>query len=109
MFSMTVQLPEGLREFLERRAAECGLDSAASYLVILAREACEREAQARGEVEATLLGSLRSGPPIEVTDAYWEEKGRLLIEGLESGPAVPMTPEFWAEVRSEVRERRGTP
>ena len=74
MSSLTVELPESLRKFVEAQAAERGLGAASDYLVALADEARSRAAKAR--LEAHLLASLRSGPPIEVTDEYWDEELR---------------------------------
>jgi antitoxin ParD1/3/4 len=72
MDSLTVELPEGLRRFLEAEANERGLGTAGDYLVALADQ--ERERKTKARLEAHLLESLRSGPSIEVTDEYWEAK-----------------------------------
>ncbi len=72
MHSLTVELPETLRQFLEAEATAQGLGTAGDYLVTLARQEQARKAKAR--LEAHLLESLRSGPAIEVTDEYWEAK-----------------------------------
>jgi antitoxin ParD1/3/4 len=79
MTTITLSLPESLREFVEEQVAKGGFGSADAFLLALVREAQKREAKAKLEA--------------------------LLLEGLESGPATPMTPEEWADIRREVRER----
>ncbi|MDB5353064.1 MAG: putative addiction module antidote protein family [Planctomycetota bacterium] len=80
MDSLTVELPKGMRQFLESEAAERGLGTAEAYLVELARQEQMRKAKARLEAH--------------------------LLAGLESGPAIPVTPEFWAGLRQGFEERQ---
>ncbi len=79
MSSLTVVLPESLREFVDREATERGLGSPGDYLVALADEA--RKRASRAHLEA------------------------LVAEGIESGPMVEMTADDWADIRREVRGR----
>ncbi len=82
MSSLTIELPESLREFVERQATERGLGTAGDYLVALAGEARRKAAQ--------------------------ERLKELLLEGEESGPAIPATPEFWTQFLSEYDARHGS-
>ena len=76
MTTLQITLPEPLREFLERQVAEGGYPTASDYVQSLLREVQKRKA--KQQVEAMLLDGLKSGEPIEVTAAYWEEKQRQL-------------------------------
>jgi antitoxin ParD1/3/4 len=78
-----VHLPEGLRAFVESRAAEEGFASAAEYIAELVR----RE-------------ELRVGHDLDDPEVL----ERLIVEGLESGPPIEMTPERWQKMREELNE-----
>jgi antitoxin ParD1/3/4 len=77
---MTITLPDELRDELERKARAAGFDTVAEYVCWLVREADTADATpqdlgyaSEAELEAKLLASLDSGPPIPITPAFWEE------------------------------------
>ena len=76
MTTLSIDLPDPLRAFAERKAAELGLATVGDYLARLVRD--QQKAEAKAKLEALLLASLESGPPIEVTEEYKAEKIRLL-------------------------------
>jgi antitoxin ParD1/3/4 len=78
MSTVTISLPETVREFIEAQAAEGGYHSASEYVHALVREAQKRKA--REKVEA------------------------LLLEGLNSGEPTPMTPQDWDDLRQDLRD-----
>ena len=78
MTSLSISLPEPLKEYLETQAKERGYDTPSDYISALVREDQERKAEQR--IEALLLEGVNSGEPIEVTPQYWEQKRRKLIE-----------------------------
>lgn len=71
MSMIEVTLPDSLREFVEEQAARLGSKTAADYIHDLIRK--EQKRLALAKLEELLLEGLNSGPPIVVTDAYWEE------------------------------------
>lgn len=75
MPTVTISLPESLKEFLEEEVATRGYGNVSEYLRGLLREAQAKREDARLEA--------------------------LLAEGLASGEAVPVTKEFWAELKAE--------
>ena len=77
MSSLTLSLPDSMREFVEQQVAKGGLGSADEYLLGLIREAQQREAKQR--LEAMLLEGLE-GEPIEVDDEFWERFRARLVE-----------------------------
>ena len=68
---MNISLPETLREFVDERVAEGSFANASDYVRALIRD--DRVKRAQASLEAKLLEGLASGPPIEATDAYWED------------------------------------
>jgi antitoxin ParD1/3/4 len=74
MASINISLPDSMKTFLEEQAAKGGYGTTGEYLHALIREAQRREAKAK--LEALLLEGLDSGPAIEITDEYWEQKRR---------------------------------
>jgi antitoxin ParD1/3/4 len=89
---MTITLPDEMREELERKAQAGGFTSVEDYFVWLAKSDGTNDLalspedlgfRSQDELEARLLSSLASGPP------------------------VLATPEFWAELRKEASARAG--
>lgn len=78
METMTISLPETLKQFIEAQVAEGGYGTASEYLQALVREDQQRKAQEK--LEALLLEGLDSGPGIEATPEYWERKRAELLE-----------------------------
>jgi antitoxin ParD1/3/4 len=79
MSTLTLTLPDSLKEFVESQVAKGGFGDANDYFLSLLEE--QRRIQ---EDEAVLP---------------------LLIEAIESGPATPMTREDWDDIRRSVREK----
>jgi antitoxin ParD1/3/4 len=75
MTTLTISLPDSLRDFIEREVETKGYGNVSEYVRGLLREAQTREAEARLET--------------------------LLIEGLASGDEVPLSAEFWTELRRD--------
>jgi antitoxin ParD1/3/4 len=71
-------LPDSLKAFVETQVAEGGYSSASEYIRELIRADQKRKAEEK--LEALLLEGLNSGEPIEVTEAFWNEKRRQLLE-----------------------------
>ena len=80
MATVTISMPESLRQFLDHEVETKGYGNVSEYMRCLLRDARAKEADARLEA--------------------------LLLEGLVSGDPIPSTPEFWRELRSEVRKNR---
>ena len=74
MTTLTISLPDSLREFIEREVETKGYGNVSEYVRGLLRQAQEREAAQRLET--------------------------LLLEGLASGE-VETTPEFWRDLRRD--------
>jgi len=75
MTTVTISLPESLKEFIDRQLATKGYGNVSEYFRSLLREAQKEEEDARLET--------------------------LLLEGLASGNDIPMTREFWKELKAE--------
>ena len=69
MTTVTISLPESLKEFVDVQVATKGYGNASEYFRSLLREAQQKEADAR--LEALLLEGLASGDPIPVTKQFW--------------------------------------
>ena len=88
MTIINLNLPDDLKEQVERRAAEAGYDSIAAYIEELLRADAHDvnygapphlTVRSAEDLEAKLLEGLNS-PTREMTDADWEDKRRQLIE-----------------------------
>lgn len=77
MTTVTISLPESLKEFIDRQTAAKGYGNVSEYFRTLLRNAQREEEDARLET--------------------------LLIEGLAGGSEVSMTPEFWKDLKAEAR------
>ena len=78
METMNIFLPEALKTFVEAQVAEGRYSSASDYIHELIRADQKRKTGER--LEALLLEGLNSGEPIEVTEVFWHEKRRQLLE-----------------------------
>jgi antitoxin ParD1/3/4 len=78
METMNIALPDTLKTFVETQVVEGGYSSASEYIRELIRADQKRKAEEK--LEALLLEGLNSGEPIEVTEAFWDEKRRQLSE-----------------------------
>jgi antitoxin ParD1/3/4 len=73
MTTLTISLPESLKEFIDHEVQTKGHGNVSEYVRGLLREAQAEEADARLEA--------------------------LLIEGLTAGEDIPVAPEFWSELK----------
>jgi len=78
MKTVTISLPESLKDFVERQVASKDYGNVSEYFRTLLREARAKEEDAKLEA--------------------------LLVEGLASGGEIPLTKKFWRELRSEAAE-----
>ena len=78
MTTITISLPESLRDFIDRQLATKGYGNVSEYFRSLLRDAQQAEADARLEA--------------------------LLLEGLAGDADIPVTKEFWKELKTEVRQ-----
>jgi antitoxin ParD1/3/4 len=69
MTTVTISLPDSLKEFVDTQVATKGYGNVSEYFRSLLREAQQSEADAR--LEALLLEGLASGEPIPVTKEFW--------------------------------------
>jgi len=76
MTTMNISLPEEMKTFVEKQVQEGGYGTVSEYLRELIREAKKKAAMEK--LEKMLLESLDSGPGIEVTPEFWEERRREL-------------------------------
>lgn len=77
--TLTISLPEAMRQFIEGQVTSKGFGNVSEYFRSLVREAQEREEKARLEA--------------------------LLVEGLTGGGEVEVTADFWAELRADAARR----
>ena len=75
MTTVTISLPESLKEFIDHQLATKGYGNMSEYFRSLLREAQEEEEEARLEA--------------------------LLLEGLAGGKDIPLTREFWKDLKAE--------
>jgi antitoxin ParD1/3/4 len=79
MPSVTISLPDSLREFVEQQVERRGYGNVSEYFRTLLREAQERDSERRLE--------------------------ELLLVGLESGECLEANPPFWAGLKADVAQR----
>ncbi len=75
MTTLTISLPDSLKEFIEREVHTKGYGNVSEYVRGLLREAQAKEADARLET--------------------------LLIEGLSKGEDIPLSQDFWNELTQD--------
>ena len=80
MATMTISLPDPMREFVEAEVNDGNYGSASELFRELLRERQKRKAQEK--LESLLLEGLESGKPIEVTPEYLERRQQELREKL---------------------------
>jgi len=78
MTTVTISLPESLREFIDREVETKGYGNVSEYVRSLLREAQAKASDARLEA--------------------------LLLEGLESGHDIPLSQSFWRQLKAEARK-----
>ena len=74
MQTMNISLPDSMKQFVEEQVGAGGYSSASEYVRELLR--AEQKRIAKEQLEETLLAALRSGEPVEVSPAMWEELRR---------------------------------
>lgn len=89
MTTVTVSMPDSLKEFLDHEVETKGYGNVSEYIRELLREARARDADAR--LEALLLEGLAGGRDITVTEGFWKElksdAGRILAKHKKSRKA----------------------
>ena len=85
MATMTISLPEAMREFVEAEVTTGCYGSASELFREMVRERQKAKAQAR--LEQLLLEGLEGGERIEVTKEYIEQRRKDLRKKLEGGKA----------------------
>lgn len=78
MTTVTISLPDSLKDFIEREVQTKGYGNVSEYLRGLLREAQRKEEDERLEA--------------------------LLLEGLTSGDEAPLNQEFWRELKKEAAQ-----
>lgn len=78
MTTVTISLPDSLKEFIEREVQTKGYGNVSEYMRGLLRDAQKKEAESRLEA--------------------------LLLEGLASHKDLPLTAQFWRELRAEASQ-----
>jgi antitoxin ParD1/3/4 len=81
MSTVTISLPESLKEFVDRQLATKGYGNVSEYFCSLLREAQAQEENAR--LEALLLEGLSGGKDIALTPRFWKDpkSGLWSLEG----------------------------
>jgi antitoxin ParD1/3/4 len=79
MDTLTISLPDSLKQFVNEQISTGAYGSASEYLRQLISD--DQERKEREDIE------------------------RQILEGLDSGPAVPFGPEEFEEIRAQVRAR----
>jgi antitoxin ParD1/3/4 len=97
MTTLTISLPESLKEFIDQEVETKGYGNVSEYVRGLLREAQAREADAR--LEALLIDGLTGGDDIRLSKTFWNELRR---------DAARMIAEQRQGKRSENRSRRGS-
>ncbi|HMC66466.1 MAG TPA: hypothetical protein VKI65_16140 [Gemmataceae bacterium] len=79
MSTITISLPESMKQFIDAQVTAGGFDSPSDYIAALLREA--QVELARAEIDKKLLvgiGALERGEGREMTAADWERLGQRL-------------------------------
>jgi Arc/MetJ-type ribon-helix-helix transcriptional regulator len=71
MNQITVNVPDDVKDHLDNEIASGRHKSASDYICHLVEQ--EKKRHARRKIEAEVLEGLKSGPPEEITDTFWEE------------------------------------
>lgn len=82
MTTVTISLPDSLKDFLEHEVRTKGYGNTSEYVRGLLRQAQEKEANER--LESMLLEGLASGEDIPLTQDFWRElkadAARILVQ-----------------------------
>jgi antitoxin ParD1/3/4 len=74
MTTLTISLPDSLKEFVEAEVRTKGYGNVSEYVRGLLREAQAKEGETR--LEALLLEALSKGKDIDVSPDFWKELRR---------------------------------
>jgi antitoxin ParD1/3/4 len=80
MYTLQVELPQSVLEFIERQISSGRFESPSAYFHALIE--ADRQLQEWNRLEELVREGLNSGDPIPVTPEYWEEKKRRLQKRL---------------------------
>ena len=69
MSTIPVELPDHLKSYVDRSAAQGGYASASDYIVALVAAASEKQ----GEIEQALMAGIASGAAESWSDDEWQE------------------------------------
>lgn len=83
MATMTISLPEPMRDFIESEVSTGNYGSASELFREMVRE--RQKAKTQERLEALMLEGLESGEPEEVTKQYVEMRRKELRQKLEKG------------------------
>ncbi|MDY7002569.1 MAG: type II toxin-antitoxin system ParD family antitoxin [Cyanobacteriota bacterium] len=76
MTTVNISIPESMQEFVNQQVASGNYNNTSEYILHL----IYRHQQQTTELETMLLEGINSGPPIEVTESWWEQKRNALVE-----------------------------
>jgi antitoxin ParD1/3/4 len=83
MATMTISLPDPMRDFIESEVSSGNYGSASELFREMVRE--RQKAKTQERLEALLLEGLESGEPVEVTKRYVEKRREELRQKLRKG------------------------
>ena len=78
METLSLDLSDSLKQFVRERIAEDGYNGVGEYVreLILA----DRKRKEAERLDDLLIAGLESGEPVEITEEFWEELDRGLVE-----------------------------
>jgi len=79
MKTLNISIPESMQEFVNQQIVSGNYKNASEYILHL----INRDQRHKAELETMLLEGIDSGPPIEVTDGWWQQKRSMLAEKFE--------------------------
>jgi antitoxin ParD1/3/4 len=93
MTTVTISMPESLKQFLEHEVQTKGYGNVSEYMRELLRDAQSRNAEAR--LEALLLEGLAGSEDIPLSPAFWQDlkadTGKILARHRKTRKAPPKT------------------
>ena len=76
MTTLNISIPESMQDFVNQQITSGNYNNASEYILHL----INIHQQQAIELETFLLEGVNSGPPIEVTESWWEEKRSMLVQ-----------------------------
>jgi antitoxin ParD1/3/4 len=93
MTTVTISMPESLKQFLEHEVQTKGYGNVSEYMRELLRQAQTRDAE--GRLEALLLEGLAGSEDIPLSSAFWQDlkadAGKILARHRKTRKAPPKT------------------